>query len=106
MEERIMKTPVNQGEMITLMREAIARARADTNPQDVDEEALTLLASGRLNLLTPDKRQTILKQVAASPELGALMRELSELGWAQEQVHDEYSPFRYFLRATQGAWAA
>ena len=88
-------------QIVTILRDAMVSS--DQEPTPINDEQLTLLATGRLHEIDPEKRDQLLKQVANSPDESLLLSRLHALNLSGgEQRTRRSTPL---LRFTLGVWA-
>src|ERR1051325_5611780 len=73
---------------------------------EIDEEGLIMLAEGRVNELTPQRRERLLIQVGSNPIVAELLTELHGLGLGQG-IEEDSNPrmIAPFARITRTIWA-
>ncbi|MCH2134241.1 MAG: hypothetical protein MK116_10865 [Phycisphaerales bacterium] len=94
-------TPVDTDTITTAVREAMRRHEGDSW-DDVNPEAIVVLAQGRGHELPPQERVHLLKRIASDPDLGTLLRDLQQ-DLADSIAAPRFVPGRLVMQA---AWVA
>jgi hypothetical protein len=98
--------PKNKYDMIKLLEEVI-HSQCSGPTEEIDDEKIALLASGKIDLLPEDQQKLLLKQVAADPVAAELVKDLADLNLTTEEDSKPaaFKRLVVMVRPIAAAWA-